>query len=90
METVFHEQHKEVKRREGATGVFLLWWETIAGIFRTAPAEHLAMFRQDSRFALRMMRKIGGMSKTRRSLAEGMSLLHRGKPASATRASARG
>src|SRR6201993_2670308 len=29
--------------------------------------------------ALRMVRKLGGMSKTRRSLADGMSLLHRGK-----------
>jgi uncharacterized membrane protein YqjE len=30
--------------------------------------------------ALRMVRKLGGMSKTRHSLAEGMSLLRRGKP----------
>ena len=29
--------------------------------------------------AVRMVRKLGGMSKTRRSLADGMSLLHRGK-----------
>jgi uncharacterized membrane protein YqjE len=36
--------------------------------------------------ALRMVRKLGGMSKTRRSLADGMSLLHRGKPDSATKA----
>ncbi len=57
METVFNEQRKEAERREGTTGVLRLWWETIAGIFRTAPAEHLAMFRQDARFALRMMRK---------------------------------
>ncbi len=40
--------------------------------------------------AMRMVRKIGGMSKTRRSLADGMSLLHRDKPASATKASAKG
>ena len=29
--------------------------------------------------ALRMVRRLGGLSKTRRSLADGMSLLHRGK-----------
>ena len=60
METVFHEQHKEAGRRGGATGVLRLWWETIVGIFRTAPGEHLAMFAQDARFALRMMRKNPG------------------------------
>src|ERR1700746_2829914 len=60
METGFNEQHKEAGGREGARGVLRLWWETIVGIFRTAPGEHLAMFRQDSGFALRMMRKNPG------------------------------
>jgi len=60
METVFHEQHKEAGRRGGAAGVLRLWWETIVGIFKTAPSEHAAMFAQDARFALRMMRKNPG------------------------------
>jgi uncharacterized membrane protein YqjE len=39
--------------------------------------------------ALRVVRRLGGLSKTRRSLAEGMSLLHRGKSDGATKAPAR-
>jgi len=38
-------------------GIWRLWWETAKGIFTTAPREHLSMLRQDSIFALRMMRK---------------------------------
>ena len=39
--------------------------------------------------AMRMMHKLGGMSKTRRSLADGMSLLRHGKPSSSAKASAK-
>jgi len=54
MEQTFREQRQS---RKGALGLFALWWETIAGIFTTAPAEHLSMLGQDTRYALRMMRK---------------------------------
>ena len=64
METVFQEQHQEAGRLDGAGGVLRLWWETILGIFRTAPGEHSAMFRQDAGFALRMMRKNPGYTLT--------------------------
>ena len=57
MEEVFREQSADAQR-SGAKGAFRLWWETVSGIFRTAPREHLAMFSQDAGFALRMMRKI--------------------------------
>lgn len=39
--------------------------------------------------ALRMVRKLGGLSKTRRSLADGASLMHRGKSGPAAKAPAR-
>jgi len=55
MEGVFRAQQRE--SRGGVFGLLRLWAETIAGIFRTAPAEHVEMFRQDGAFALRMMRK---------------------------------
>jgi putative ABC transport system permease protein len=57
MEQIFTEQRADVARRGDKMGVFRLWWETVTGIFTTAPREHLAMLRQDSSFALRMMRK---------------------------------
>jgi hypothetical protein len=57
MEQVFVEQRAEVDRHGDKMGVWRLWWETAKGIFSTAPREHLAMLRQDSGFALRMMRK---------------------------------
>ena len=38
-------------------GILRLWWETAKGIFTTAPSEHWSMLKQDTGFALRMMRK---------------------------------
>ncbi len=54
MEQVFHEQRRESRRDK--VGLLRLWGETIAGVFTTAPREHLEMFRQDGGYALRMMR----------------------------------
>ena len=60
MEDVFRQQRRESAERK--VGLFRLWGETIAGIFRTAPGEHIEMFRQDGGFALRMMRKNKGFT----------------------------
>jgi YD repeat-containing protein len=57
MEQVFSEQRAEAARDGGKMGMWRLWWETLKGIFTTAPREHLSMLWQDSGFALRMMRK---------------------------------
>src|ERR1700730_11855237 len=57
MEQVFAEQRAAAARKGDKLGIWRLWWETTKGIFTTAPREHLSMLRQDSLFALRMMRK---------------------------------
>ncbi|HXN24669.1 MAG TPA: ABC transporter permease [Candidatus Dormibacteraeota bacterium] len=62
MEQVFSRQHQEAIRGGRLAGLARLWCETIAGIFRTAPREHLAMFAQDAGFSLRMMRKNYGFT----------------------------
>ncbi|MHB8656078.1 MAG: ABC transporter permease [Terriglobia bacterium] len=59
MEQVFREQRKDAES-QGMMGLLRLWWETIVGIFTTAPREHWTMLRQDTRYALRMMRKNPG------------------------------
>ncbi|HEV3218257.1 MAG TPA: ABC transporter permease [Candidatus Acidoferrales bacterium] len=60
MEKVFQQQRHEAGG--GFLGLLRLWGETIVGIFRTAPGEHLEMFRQDGGFAVRMMRKNKGFT----------------------------
>ena len=38
-------------------GLARLWWDTIVGLVRTAPREHVAQLKQDVGYALRMMRR---------------------------------
>jgi putative ABC transport system permease protein len=64
MEQAFRDQRAEVERRKGRPGLLRLWWDTIAGIFSTAPREHLSMLGQDTQYALRMMRKNKGYTVT--------------------------
>jgi predicted permease len=60
MEDVFHEQRREAEERGGKVGFLRLWWETITGIFQTAPRQHWEIFKQDAGYALRMMGKSFG------------------------------
>ncbi|HTQ60638.1 MAG TPA: hypothetical protein VMI32_10465, partial [Candidatus Solibacter sp.] len=57
MEHTFEDQEREARDRSGAAGVARVWWETLAGIFTTAPREHWEMLEQDTAYALRTMRK---------------------------------
>ena len=57
MEHAFDDQEREARDRSGAVGVVRVWWETLAGIFTTAPREHWEMLQQDVGYALRTMRK---------------------------------
>ena len=61
MEHTFADQRRDAERA-GTPGILRLWWETLAGIFTTAPREHWEMFRQDAGFAVRMMRKNPGFT----------------------------
>ncbi len=61
MEQVFREQHADAEKH-GRIGVWKLWWQTFTGIFTTAPREHWEMLRQDTGFALRMMRSNPGFT----------------------------
>jgi putative ABC transport system permease protein len=57
MEETFREQRAATERSRGSMGLWKMWWSTIADIARMAPREHLSVLAQDTRYALRMMRK---------------------------------
>ncbi len=57
MEGVFAEQKRDVDERGGPLDFLRLWWETLSGIFHTAPREHWDILKQDCNYAFRMMRK---------------------------------
>lgn len=64
MEEVFRDQREEASQKAGLFGVLSLWAETIMGILRTAPREHLSIIRQDARYGLRSMAKEPGYAAT--------------------------
>src|ERR1700684_4732520 len=57
MEHTFEDQSRDARERGGIAGIIKLWWETIQGIFQTAPREHWEILKQDLTYAGRMMRK---------------------------------
>ena len=57
MQEVFHEQRTH---QRGGASLLRMWWATIRDIASMAPREHLSVLGQDTRFALRMMRKNPG------------------------------
>lgn len=61
MEEVFDAQRADAER-EGKVGIVRLWWETITGIFTTAPREHWEMLKQDVGYGLRMMARNKGFT----------------------------
>jgi putative ABC transport system permease protein len=62
MEGVFAEQKRDVDERGGPLDFLRLWWETLSGIFHTAPREHWDILKQDCSYACRMMRKNAGFA----------------------------
>ena len=53
---------RSARDRTGRFGLVRLWAETVAGLLRTGPREHLAQLRQDSVYALRVMRRSPGFT----------------------------
>jgi len=53
MAATFEDQRREALARGDRMSAFRLWWDTVAGIARTAPREHLDLLRGDVRYALR-------------------------------------
>jgi len=56
MTSTFGAQQREA-RSTGAAALVRLWWDTVVGLVRTAPREHVAQLRQDVAYAVRMMRR---------------------------------
>ena len=68
MEETFREQRADTARRQRQHRRLLrMWWATITDIVRMAPREHLSVLAQDTRYALRMMRKNRGLHRSPRS-----------------------
>jgi predicted permease len=61
IEQTFRAQQRDAEQ-EGRAGLFRLWAEFVAGIFRTAPREHLSILRQDATYAVRRMRQSPGFT----------------------------
>jgi putative ABC transport system permease protein len=57
MEEVFREQRGHER---GFAALLRMWGTTIRDIFRMAPREHLSVLAQDTRYALRLMRRNAG------------------------------
>jgi len=59
MERTFAAQRREAGER-GVGGIAALWWETVRGLLRTAPREHLDQLSQDVSYAVRNLRRRPG------------------------------
>src|SRR5207247_487170 len=61
MESVFHQEYKQARKR-GSKSSMVLWHRTLAGFLRSAPMEHLDVFRRDIRLGIRSLAKKPGFA----------------------------
>ncbi len=57
MRLLFRDRYRQESLNGSPTGIWRLWGETMLDIFKTAPREHWDLLRQDTRSALRAMRR---------------------------------
>lgn len=62
MTRTFRDQHHDTVAHGGGMGLIRLWWETLVGIVRTAPQEHLDLLRQDVRYGIRNLWRSPGFA----------------------------
>src|SRR5260370_40379419 len=61
MTDAFREQRGDADAA-GSAAVLRLWWDTMRGIFTTAPREHFDILRADVSYALRTLRRHKGFT----------------------------
>jgi putative ABC transport system permease protein len=62
MADAFDQQRRDTLEHGGSMGLARLWWDTVRGIITTAPREHWDLFRQDTRYGLRNLRRNPGFT----------------------------
>jgi putative ABC transport system permease protein len=62
MTQTFQDQRDDVSARGGSMEQLRLWKDTVLGILRTAPREHLDLLRQDALYGLRNLRRNPGFA----------------------------
>src|SRR5262245_11126991 len=62
MEALFKDERKHAQKIGSTAETLRLWSRTLAGFLRTAPLEHVDVFRRDVRFGMRSLKRDPGFA----------------------------